>query len=150
LDDDRRDFFWGCGLLEQTIFNPVECALRNSGITAYIRAEGIAILVWERDVDDVEHLSLESTTLRDFRIRECQRSKGATVKAAEERNEFFPTRRVHRQLQSSLDGLCAAVTKVRARRPVDGNDLVELLREVAHALIKIVGAADVDQSLSLL
>ena len=67
------------------------------------------------------------------------------MKAAEESDEFFASRRVHRQLQSSLDSFGAAVGKMRLRRSRDRNDLIKFLGQLRHLPIVKVRPAHVNQ-----
>ena len=72
------------------------------------------------------------------------------MEAVEEGDELLATRRVHRELQGSLDGLGAAVGEVRLCRAGDGDDLFELACKVGHVAVVVVGAAHVDEARGLL
>src|ERR1700682_3922212 len=71
------------------------------------------------------------------------------MKTVEERNELLASRGMHRQLQRCLYGFSAAVGKVRARRRFNRKHLVQLLRQLRHQGVVIVGAAHVDQLFGL-
>ena len=67
------------------------------------------------------------------------------METAKEGDEFLATGSVDRQLQSCLDSFSTTVRKVRTCRSLQRHDLVELLRELWHRRIVIVGATDVNQ-----
>src|SRR6266567_239575 len=67
------------------------------------------------------------------------------METPKERNKFFTASRVHRELQSTLDSFSAAVSEVRARRSLHRNDLIELLRQLRHRRVVVIGAAHVNK-----
>src|SRR5216683_3015227 len=66
LYNDRGNFFRWRGSFEQTILDPIHCALHDSTVTTIFGAERIAILVRKRHVHNVEDLALEPEALRRF------------------------------------------------------------------------------------
>src|SRR5687768_7508961 len=72
------------------------------------------------------------------------------MKAVEEGDELLTTGRVHREFQCSFDGFSAAVCEVRSRRRLNRNNRIELLCELRHVTVVVIGAAHVNQLLCLL
>src|SRR5437867_4149600 len=67
------------------------------------------------------------------------------MKAAEESDEFFASRRVHCQLQRSFDSFRAAVGKMRLRRSRNRNNFIEFLGQLRHLPIVEISSAHMNQ-----
>ena len=67
------------------------------------------------------------------------------MKAAKKSDELFTARRVHRQLQSSLDSFGAAVGEMCLRRSRDRNDLIKFLGQLRHLPIVEISSAHMNQ-----
>ena len=145
FDYDCGDFFRRRSGFEQAVLDPIQSALAGAAIAAVFSAERVAIDVRIRHVNHVEHLALETDPLRDPGRSERKRSQRASMKAAKERDEFLASGCVHRQFQSGLDSFSAAVRKVRARRTSHRHNLVQLLGQLRHLAIVVIGAAHVNQ-----
>src|SRR5215213_94027 len=72
------------------------------------------------------------------------------MKAIEEADELFTTGRMHRKFEGSFHGFSAAVCEVCSRRRLNGDNRVELLCELRHVTVVIIGAAHVNQLFCLL
>src|SRR5688572_29279112 len=60
LDDNRGNFFRRRSRLEQTVFYPIERALRRTAAAAVFSTERVAIVVWIRHMHYVERLPFET------------------------------------------------------------------------------------------
>src|SRR5687767_14087274 len=72
------------------------------------------------------------------------------MKAVEEADELLAASRVHREFQCSLNGYSAAVCEVRSRRRLNWNYRIELLCELRHVTVVVIGAAHMNQLFCLL
>ena len=72
------------------------------------------------------------------------------MEAVKKSDELLSSGYMHRQLQRRLNRFSAAVGKVRARRRRYGNDFIQLLRQLGHQPVVIIGAAHVNELFRLL
>src|SRR6266566_5070969 len=108
FDDNPRDFLGRRRRLEKTLLDPVQSAAARAFAFAVFGAKWIAILVRIRNVNHIEHRTLETQALGCFRGSQRERAQSSSVKTVEEGNELFAAGNMHRKFQRRLNCLGAA------------------------------------------
>ena len=72
------------------------------------------------------------------------------MKTSKKRNELFATCCMHRQLERAFNRFSAAVGKVCARRLRNRHDVIQLLRQLRHLPVIVIGPAHVNKLCGLI
>src|SRR5262249_34292673 len=109
-----------------------------------------AVEIWVGHVCHPRHQRREAATLLWLRCRKRERSHGAPMKCAIERDYILPFRVIAGELEGTFNGLGTRVSVVELVRSAHGSDRAQALGQLRHLLIIEIGAGHMDEFRRLL